>query len=145
MGLLFDFLKVEEKDVRALLFGSLAKARETAEERLDDLIREGEERAREWKEKLIEERKQKEEKEEKKENVKVKFQKFLSSVGVVTEVDLNEIEEKLDELTTEIERSTRRPGGKKKKTGKLSRSEVIKKAWETRRKKMALAKKEEST
>lgn len=96
---LLNILDLEVEEVPALFFGGLAKMREEAEEKLDELIRAGEDRARKWKEKLVEERK-KHEGEEEKDSLQKKIQKLLSNIGIVTDLDLEELEKRIDSLSS---------------------------------------------
>ena len=109
---LLDVLDLDVEEIPSLFFGGLAKAREEAEEKFDELIRAGEDRARKWKEKLIEERK-KNEGEEEKDSAQKKFQQLLSNIGLVTDLDLEELEKRIDLLGSSIGH-TARPSSKKR-------------------------------
>lgn len=126
---LLDVLDLDVEEIPSLFFGGLAKAREEAEEKLDELIRAGEDRARKWKEKLVEERK-KNEGEEEKDSAQKKFQKLLSNIGVVTDSDLEELEKRIDSLGSSIGHAKarpikRRPAKKAKTVAKTTSTPVV--------------------
>lgn len=116
-----------------VLLGRLAKIREEVEDLLDELIREGEDKAREAKDRIS--KLTKGEKEEEKPNaLRDALEKAAETIGIVTRAQLEEVGERIDELS----KRARRKAGRGRATS-TAKSRAAKKAWESRRKKLGVA------
>ncbi|PIU65139.1 MAG: hypothetical protein COS84_07275 [Armatimonadetes bacterium CG07_land_8_20_14_0_80_40_9] len=122
-----------------VLLGRLAKIREEVEDLLDKLIKAGEDRAKKAKDR-ISELTEGEEKEEKPNALREALEKAAETIGIVTRTQLEEVGERIDELS----RQARRKGGRERVVS-TAKSRAAKKAWESRRKKKLEVKPEEAT
>lgn len=88
---------IDIEKLPSLVLGFLVKLREEAEEKIDELVKEGEELAKKAKEKI----KESEEKAEKKEPSKIEksLTEFAEKLGIATLSQLEEIEKRIDRLT----------------------------------------------
>lgn len=105
-----------ELDLVSLLFGASIKFRERAEERLDEVIKKGEDWAKDWKEKLNASADEKGESggDEGDDRVRSELKKvrdgmkqFLREVGVSTADDLKDLESRIDKLSAKLEKKHR--------------------------------------
>lgn len=108
--------KNAEFDLVSLLFGAGIKLRERGEEVLDEMIKQGEDWAKDWKEKLVTNREELgDENGEEDGNEKSRFRaqindikdglnSLLKQVGVVTADDLKVLESRIDRLSAKLEK-----------------------------------------
>lgn len=117
-----------------VLLGRWAKIREEIEDLLDELIRKGEDKAREAKDSISKLTKEEEEEEEKPNALREALEKAAETIGIVTRAQLEEVGERIDELS----KRARRKAGRGRATS-TAKSRAAKKAWEGRRKKLGVA------
>lgn len=103
-----------EFDLVALLFGAGIKLRERGEEVLDEFIKQGEDWAKDWKEKLVSGKERDENSEEAEEEtnkfraqakeIKEGVNSLLKQIGIVTAGDLKGLESRIDRLSAKLEK-----------------------------------------
>lgn len=104
-----------EFDLVSFLFGAAMKARERAEEDLDELIKKGEDWGREWKENVNMRALEKKDEDGESggdavnplEKAREGVKDILRSLGIMTADDLKELESRIDRLSAKLEKKHR--------------------------------------